>query len=216
MNTEQSRSTEVTGREVGEIEIRGTSTDERVRWRGTDRSPGLAAHRRSRIPHRRRTRRLWPRKGTHHGRRTKRVPQRDRADRRQIDGVRDGCVVAIGTGEASARPRLVITAEFKGEDEPAARSAVVARVASECGVVPADVVFVKPGALPRTSSGKLRRLEVKRNLEGAQPMTESANVRSRGGLQRTARPGLRRPSHEVDGRGRRERTLPAKAHRIPG
>jgi long-chain-fatty-acid--[acyl-carrier-protein] ligase len=26
---------------------------------------------------------------------------------------------------------------------------------------------MKPGALPRTSSGKLRRLEVKRNLEGA-------------------------------------------------
>jgi long-chain-fatty-acid--[acyl-carrier-protein] ligase len=85
----------------------------------------------------------------------------------QIDGVRDGCVVAIGMGEASARPGLVIAAEFKGDDEPAARSAVVARVASECGVVPADVVFLKPGALPRTSSGKLRRLEVKRNLEGA-------------------------------------------------
>jgi long-chain-fatty-acid--[acyl-carrier-protein] ligase len=85
----------------------------------------------------------------------------------QIDGVRDGCVVAIGTGEASARPGLVIAAEFKGDDEPAARSAVVARVASECGVVPADVVFLKPGALPRTSSGKLRRLEVKRTLEGA-------------------------------------------------
>ena len=85
----------------------------------------------------------------------------------QIDGVRDGCVIAIGTGEATARPRLIITAEFKGDDEPAARSAVVARVASECGVVPADVVFVEPGALPRTSSGKLRRLEVKRSLEGA-------------------------------------------------
>jgi len=33
--------------------------------------------------------------------------------------------------------------------------------------VPAEVIFMKPGALPRTSSGKLRRLEVKRNLEGA-------------------------------------------------
>jgi long-chain-fatty-acid--[acyl-carrier-protein] ligase len=30
--------------------------------------------------------------------------------------------------------------------------------------VPSNVVFVKPGSLPRTSSGKLRRLEVKRNL----------------------------------------------------
>jgi long-chain-fatty-acid--[acyl-carrier-protein] ligase len=40
-------------------------------------------------------------------------------------------------------------------------------VASECGVVPASVVFVRPGSLPRTSSGKLRRLEVKRNLAAA-------------------------------------------------
>jgi long-chain-fatty-acid--[acyl-carrier-protein] ligase len=28
-------------------------------------------------------------------------------------------------------------------------------------------VFVRPGSLPRTSSGKLRRLEVKRNLATA-------------------------------------------------
>jgi len=40
-------------------------------------------------------------------------------------------------------------------------------VASECGVVPSDVVFVAPGSLPRTSSGKLRRLEVKHALDGA-------------------------------------------------
>jgi long-chain-fatty-acid--[acyl-carrier-protein] ligase len=34
-----------------------------------------------------------------------------------------------------------------------------------CGVVPSHVVFVVPGSLPRTSSGKLRRLEVRRSLE---------------------------------------------------
>lgn len=85
----------------------------------------------------------------------------------QVDGVREGGVVAVGTGESSPRPGLVIAAEFKGGDESGARSELVARVASECGVVPADVVFMKPGSLPRTSSGKLRRLEVKRHLEGA-------------------------------------------------
>lgn len=83
----------------------------------------------------------------------------------QVKGVREGAVVAVGTGEGAVRPGLVITAEFRGPDEAAARSEVVQRVASECGVVPADVVFVTPGSLPRTSSGKLRRLEVKRNLE---------------------------------------------------
>jgi long-chain-fatty-acid--[acyl-carrier-protein] ligase len=82
----------------------------------------------------------------------------------EIRGVREGAVVAVGTDGDSTRPGLVITAEFRGPDEAGARSEVVARVASECGIVPASVVFVRPGSLPRTSSGKLRRLEVKRSL----------------------------------------------------
>jgi len=81
----------------------------------------------------------------------------------EIRGVREGAVVAVGTDDTT-RPGLVITAEFRGPDEAGARSEVVARVASECGIVPANVVLVRPGSLPRTSSGKLRRLEVKRNL----------------------------------------------------
>lgn len=85
----------------------------------------------------------------------------------QVKGVREGAVVAVGTNEHSVRPGLIITAEFRGPDEPGARTELVKRVASECGVVPSDVVFVSPGSLPRTSSGKLRRLEVKRSLEGA-------------------------------------------------
>ena len=87
----------------------------------------------------------------------------------KVDGVRAGAVVAVGTDGPATRPGLVIAAEFKGADEPAARTALVELVASECGVVPADVVFMRPGSLPRTSSGKLRRLEVKRNLEGTGP-----------------------------------------------
>lgn len=85
----------------------------------------------------------------------------------QVEGVRAGAVVAVGTDGPATRPGLVIAAEFKGADEPAARTALVELIASECGVVPAEVVFMRPGSLPRTSSGKLRRLEVKRNLEGA-------------------------------------------------
>jgi long-chain-fatty-acid--[acyl-carrier-protein] ligase len=81
----------------------------------------------------------------------------------EIRGVREGAVVAVGNDDAM-RPGLIITAEFRGPDESGARSELVAKVASECGIVPSDVVFVKPGSLPRTSSGKLRRLEVKRNL----------------------------------------------------
>lgn len=83
----------------------------------------------------------------------------------EVRGVREGAVVAVGAGDGTPRPGLVVTAEFRGPDESGARSELVARVAAECGVVPADVVFVTPGSLPRTSSGKLRRLDVKRNLE---------------------------------------------------
>lgn len=84
----------------------------------------------------------------------------------QVPGVREGAVVAVGTGEGSIRPGLVITAEFRGRDEAGARTELVRQVASQCGVVPSDVVFVRPGSLPRTSSGKLRRLAVKQTLEG--------------------------------------------------
>jgi long-chain-fatty-acid--[acyl-carrier-protein] ligase len=83
----------------------------------------------------------------------------------QVPGVREGAVVAVGVGEGSIRPALLITAEFRGPDEAGARARLIQHVASGCGVVPADVIFVKPGTLPRTSSGKLRRLQVKRELE---------------------------------------------------
>ena len=85
----------------------------------------------------------------------------------QVRGVREGAVVAVSTSGDSARQGLVIAAEFRGPDEAGARSDVVQRIASQCGVVPADVVFLTPGSLPRTSSGKLRRLEVKKDLEAA-------------------------------------------------
>ncbi|BBZ52542.1 long-chain-fatty acid--ACP ligase MbtM [Mycobacterium heidelbergense] len=83
----------------------------------------------------------------------------------QVRGVREGAVVALGTGDRSARPGLVVAAEFRGPNERDARAEVIERVASVCGVVPSDVVFMAPGSLPRTSSGKLRRLEVRRSLE---------------------------------------------------
>lgn len=84
----------------------------------------------------------------------------------EVRGVRDGAVVAVGTdATVGARPGLVVAAEFRGRDEAGARAELISRVASQCGVVPSDVVFLTPGSLPRTSSGKLRRLEVKRNLE---------------------------------------------------
>ena len=167
INTDQARDTEVTGRDVGEIEIRGTSlmsgyvgeaAIDPEHWLPTGdlgylTDDGLVVCGRAKELITVAGRNLFPTE-------IERIAAK-------VDGVREGAVVAIGTGESSARPGLLIAAEFKGTDEPAARTELVSLVASECGVVPSDVVFMSPGSLPRTSSGKLRRLEVKQSLEGA-------------------------------------------------
>lgn len=87
----------------------------------------------------------------------------------QVRGVREGAVVAVGTKANATRPGLMIAAEFAGPDASGARTELMLRVASECGVLPSDVVFMAPGSLPRTSSGKLRRVAVRTQLEGATP-----------------------------------------------
>lgn len=83
----------------------------------------------------------------------------------EVDGVREGAVVAVGSQFGATNSRLLVAAEFVGTNHDVARSAVIKRILSVCGVTPADVVLMPPGSLPRTSSGKLRRLEVRRRLE---------------------------------------------------
>ncbi|OMB79548.1 long-chain-fatty acid--ACP ligase MbtM [Mycolicibacterium conceptionense] len=85
----------------------------------------------------------------------------------EVEGVREGAVVAVGTESGAAQSRLLVAAEFVGTEQDTTRSAVIRRIVSVCGVTPADVVLMSPGSLPRTSSGKLRRLEVRRQLEAA-------------------------------------------------
>ncbi|MFB8007959.1 AMP-binding protein [Nocardia sp. NPDC056000] len=78
-----------------------------------------------------------------------------------VEGVRPGGIVALSVSGGRVRSdRLVIVAEFQGADEAAARGEISDRVAAECGIVPATVDFVEPGSLPKTTSGKLRRVEV--------------------------------------------------------
>ena len=110
---------------------------------------------------------VWARQGTHHHGGSEHLPRRNRAGGRNGAGLREGAVVAVGVGERSIRPGVVIIAEFRGPDEADVRAEVNRRVASECGVVPSEVVFVRPGTLPRTTSGKLRRLEVKHDLQAS-------------------------------------------------
>ena len=78
-----------------------------------------------------------------------------------VDGVRAGNVIAFGVETAKGKEGLVVVAESKlaegtSDLEPVRRS-VTERVREAVGVPAKEVVLVAPGTLPKTSSGKLQR-----------------------------------------------------------
>ncbi|MCZ7535523.1 MAG: AMP-binding protein [Acidimicrobiia bacterium] len=75
-----------------------------------------------------------------------------------IDGVRAGNVIAFGTEGRKGRETLVVVAESKTNDRSIEiRAAVAERVRATVGYTPEEIVLVRPGTLPKTSSGKLQR-----------------------------------------------------------
>jgi fatty-acyl-CoA synthase len=78
-----------------------------------------------------------------------------------IEGVRAGNVIAFGVETAKGKEGMVVVAEARppeGTDDLApVRSEVQARVRGVAGIPAKDVVLVAPGTLPKTSSGKLQR-----------------------------------------------------------
>jgi fatty-acyl-CoA synthase len=75
-----------------------------------------------------------------------------------INGVRAGNVIAFGTEGRRGKEALVVVAEAKAEEARGTiRAAVADRVRGAVGVPPEEVVLVRPGTLPKTSSGKLQR-----------------------------------------------------------
>jgi fatty-acyl-CoA synthase len=52
---------------------------------------------------------------------------------------------------------VVVVAEVRTDDPPPVREALHHRTLEVCGLPPRDVMLVKPGTLPKTSSGKLQR-----------------------------------------------------------
>jgi fatty-acyl-CoA synthase len=73
-----------------------------------------------------------------------------------IDGVRAGNVIAFGVA-GRGKEGLVVVAETKGADLAVTRRSVTESVRAAIGLPPKDVVLVAPGTLPKTSSGKLQR-----------------------------------------------------------
>lgn len=89
-----------------------------------------------------------------------------------VDGVRTGCVVAVGDVTDRGEEVLVFIEVREATEGLAERCADAIRAKS--GVHPGLVVLLEPGSLPRTSSGKLRRTEsLKRFKEGSLIAPES-------------------------------------------
>ncbi|HLI74752.1 MAG TPA: fatty acyl-AMP ligase [Acidimicrobiales bacterium] len=74
-----------------------------------------------------------------------------------VDGVRTGNVIAFGVDGGRRGDDVVIVAEVKTEDTAAVRDGIAKAVTDAVGVRPEDIVLLRPGTLPKTSSGKLRR-----------------------------------------------------------
>lgn len=126
-----------------------------------------------------------------------------------VEGVRRGCVVAFGVADEQAgTERLVIVAETRDprapnvpapQDRSASIEAALSQaVAAAIGVPPDVVELVPAGAIPKTSSGKLRRSEARRlflaaTLGAGRPpaWVQVARLAASSGAE-AARSGLRR------------------------
>lgn len=83
-----------------------------------------------------------------------------------IEGVRAGNVIAFGIESARRKESIVIVAEVRGADPAVLRRTIRRRVIEICEVPPRDIVMVQPGTLPKTSSGKLQRSLCRKQFEG--------------------------------------------------
>ena len=78
-----------------------------------------------------------------------------------LDGVRAGNVIAFGVEGYKGKETVVVVAEVRPAESSGdiddVRHHVHHRTLDVCGLPPRDVMLVKPGTLPKTSSGKLQR-----------------------------------------------------------
>jgi len=78
-----------------------------------------------------------------------------------IAGVRNGCVVAFGAGDAkSGTEKFVIVAEIRAKEFDQLErinTEIIAAVSAAVGIPPDEVILVPPKTIPKTSSGKLQR-----------------------------------------------------------
>ncbi|MBS2025964.1 MAG: fatty acyl-AMP ligase, partial [Deltaproteobacteria bacterium] len=83
-------------------------------------------------------------------------PQRIEWAVEEVPGVRKGSAVVFSRPGKSSE-EVVVVVETRAQDPEALKAAIVARVNDELQLAVSDVQLVPPGALPKTSSGKLQR-----------------------------------------------------------
>lgn len=103
-----------------------------------------------------------------------------------VHGVRTGGVAVVGMPDpARGTEAVVVVVESALASRPRQRDALAARVGrvvtDELGVRPDRVVVVRPGALPRTPSGKLRRAQVAAELHAAELLAAAGDGAGGGG-----------------------------------
>ena len=81
----------------------------------------------------------------------------------EVSGVRTGNVVAFSYAREGAET-FIIVAESRNENSKLS-SAIRSHISQTIGVSPDEVVVVPAGTLPKTSSGKLKRLETRKLFE---------------------------------------------------
>jgi fatty-acyl-CoA synthase len=86
----------------------------------------------------------------------------------RVDGIRKGCIVAIGLkDEGSGTEKLIVVAEVRDRDPKkfaTISAAVTDQISRGLGLPPDRVELVPAGSIPKTSSGKLRREETRQRF----------------------------------------------------
>jgi fatty-acyl-CoA synthase len=103
-------------------------------------------------------------------------PQDVEAAAAEVPGVRPGGAAAFGI-PAEQGDRLVVVVESRDADRAALGRAVAVAVMNESGMAPADVAVVRPGWLPKTSSGKLRRVEARQRYLAGELADRDTRIR---------------------------------------
>lgn len=88
----------------------------------------------------------------------------------EVDGVRAGNVIAFGIDGYKGKETVIVVAEVKPTDTSgdltAIRQHIHTRALEVSGLPPRDIMLVRAGTLPKTSSGKLQRAKCREQYVG--------------------------------------------------